>query len=164
MPTRPTSLPHPPTPENVPKLETFIREKFASTAFYKTPPFPAISGPPAKINLKTDAVPYARHTPIPIPHHCQDEVKASLDRDVARGIITPGPIGTPVTWCSPMVIVAKDDGSPRRTIDFQRLNKQCLRETHHTATQFHLASQVQPHSKKTVIDDGFHSVPLDPES
>ena len=37
-------------------------------------------------------------------------------------------MGTAVTWCSPMVVVAKADRTPRGTIDFQRLNEQCLRD------------------------------------
>jgi len=125
-----------------------------------------LSGPVAKIHLKPDAVPYARHTPYPVPHHWKAEVKASLDRDVKRGIITPVPIGMPVTWCSPMVVVCKADGSPRRTIDFQKLNSQTLRETHHTPPPFLLASQIPPGTKKSVFDavDGYHSVELDPES
>jgi hypothetical protein len=59
-----------------------------------------------------------------------------------------------------MVVVSKADGSP---IDFQHLNAQCLRETHHTSTPFQIASQVQPHTKKCVINavDGYHSVELD---
>ena len=164
-PSRPDKLPYPALPENIPKLENYIREKFANSVFNNKAPFPALTGPAAKIHLKPTAVPYARHTPTPIPHHWKAQVKASLDRDVERGIIKPVPIGT-VTWCSPMVVVSKADRTPHRTIDFQRLNAQCLRETHHTASPFQLASQVPPNTKKSVLDavDGFHSVPLDSES
>ena len=111
-------------------------------------------------------MPQARHTPIPIPHHWKAKVKESLYRDVEKGIIAPVPIGSPVTWCSLMVVVSKKDGTPQRTIDFQRLNAQCQCETHHTSTPFQLASQVPPYTKKSVIDavDGFHSVELDSES
>ena len=125
-----------------------------------------LTGPPAKIHIKSGAVPYARHSPIPILYHWKEAVKASWDRDVERGVIAPVPIGTPVTWCSPMVVVAKADGTPRRTIDYQRLNAQCLRETHHTASPFQLASQAPANTKKSVIDavDGFHSVDLHPDS
>ena len=122
--------------------------------------------PAASIHLRPDAIPKARHTPIPVPHNWKDEVKKALDRDVARGIIQPVPIGTPTEWCSPMVVVRKPDGSPRRTIDFRHLNSQALRETHHTQSPFNLASQVPPGMRKTVIDavDGYHSVMLDERS
>ena len=161
-PKPPSQLPYPASPANIPKLEAYIREQFATTAFNNSPPFPSLSDPPAHIHLQPNAIPYARHTPIPVPH----QVKESLDKDIQRGIIAPVPIGNPVTWCSPMIVVSKEDGSPRRTIDFQRFNAQCQRETHHTSTPFQLASQVPPHTKKSVVDavDGFHSVALDRKS
>ena len=166
-PQRPISIPFPALPENIGKLEQYIRDRFADSVFNNSAPFPALSGPPAKIHIKPDAIPFAaRHTPVPVPHHWKAAVKNSLDKDVERGIIAPVPIGTPVTWCSPMVVVSKSDGTPRRTIDFQKLNAQCLRETHHTSSPFQLATQVPAQTKKYVLDavDGFHSVQLDKES
>ena len=93
-------------------------------------------------------------------------MKASLDRGIERGVIAPVPIETPVTWCSPMVVVLKADGIPCRIISCQKLNAECLQETHHTAPLFQLASKIPPHMKKTVIDivDCYHLVALDPES
>ena len=103
-PPRPEKLAYPPLEENIPKLEQYLRDKFRDTAFNRTSPFPAMSVPPAHIHLNENAKPYARHTPIPIPFHWKKEVKESLDRDVERGIIAPVPIGTPIEWCSPMVV------------------------------------------------------------
>ena len=122
--------------------------------------------PPAHIHLKPDAVPHTRHSPIPIPHHWKVIIKASLDRDVEREIIKPVPVSTPVTWCSPMVVVVKKDGTRRRTVDLQRLNSQYLRETHHCQSPFQLASQVPPNTKKTIIDavEGYHAIKLDAAS
>ena len=76
------------------------------------PPFPAMNTKPGHIYLKSDAIPYAKHNPIPIPHHWKETIKAGLDLNVKRGIIKPALIGTPVTWCSPMVVVRKKDGTP----------------------------------------------------
>ena len=165
-PPRPATLPFPPLRENVPKLKKYIVDQFGSSAFNDSPPFPNLSGPDGKIHLKPNPVPKAVHSPIPVPHHLNAAVKAGLDRDIARGIIAPVPIGTPVTWCSQMVIVIKPDGTPRRTVDFRHLISKCLRETHHVTSPFHLASQIPPNTYKTVIDavDGYHSVQLDPES
>lgn len=89
-----------------------------------------------------------------------------MDRDIVQGIITPVPIGNPVTWCNPMVVVSRPDRTPCRNIDFQKLNAQSFRETHHTAQPFQLAYKIPLHTKKTVIDtvDGYHSVALNPES
>ena len=125
-----------------------------------------MSGPPANIHLKEGSTPKARHNPIPVPYHYKEQVKEALWEDVKRGIISPVPIGTPTDWCSTMVITAKKNGKPRRTVDYQHLNSQCKRETHHTSSPFQLSLQVPPNTKKTVLDavDGYHSIPLDEES
>ena len=165
-PPRPEQPPFPPIVENIPKLETFIKQQFASSAFNKSPPFPAMNAPPAHIHLLPNSKPYARHSPINVPRNWEKEVKAMLDRNVELEIIAVAPIGSSVTWCSPMVIVQKTDGSPRLTVDFQRLNANCLRETHHTPSPFMLAMQIPPHQWKTVLDavDGYHAIKLDEES
>ena len=61
-----------------------------------------------------------------------------------------------------MVICAKKNGKPRRTVDFQPLNKFAARETHHTPSPFHQARSVPCNKKKTVLDawNGYHSVPI----
>ena len=78
------------------------------------------------------------------------------------GVLEPIPIGEPVIWCHRMVICAKKNGTPRRTIDFQPLNIHATRETHHTQSPFHQARSVPQGKKKTVFDawNGYHSVPL----
>ena len=61
-----------------------------------------------------------------------------------------------------MVICAKKNGKPRRTVDLQPLNKFATRETHHTLSPFYQAHQVPRNTKKTVFDawSGYHSLPL----
>ena len=48
-------------------------------------------------------------------------------------------------------------------VDLQHLNSQCLRETNHCQSPFHLACQLPPSSKKTILDavDGYHAIALD---
>ena len=70
--------------------------------------------------------PHAMHCPILILHHWKQAVKANLDRDVSLGIIKPVPQGTPTIWCSCMIVAPKNDGSPRRTVDLQKLNQATL--------------------------------------
>ena len=94
------------------------------------------------IHIQEDAVPYAVHSPIPIPHHWRDDVEKIIQRDVKLGILEKVLVGDPVEWCSRMVTVKKRDGTPHITVDFQQLNKQCLRETHPNSYPFHL---VQSH-------------------
>ena len=65
-----------------------------------------------------------------------------------------------------MVVVPKSNGKPRRTIDYQELNKYCVRETHHTRAPFDMVSSVPQHTFKTTLDTfwGFHQVRLAVES
>ena len=107
LPSWPTPLPYQPTVKNIPKLEQFLKTQFASSAFNCGPPFPETNTPPPHIHLKCTAVPHAHHIPISIPHHWKQQVKASLDTDVKKGIISEVPIGTPSTWCSQMIAVPK---------------------------------------------------------
>jgi len=64
---------------------------------------------PAHIHINDEATPHVRHTPIPILFHLKEAVN-SLYNDVRRGIIVPVPIGTPVEWCTTMVITPKKMG------------------------------------------------------
>lgn len=106
--------------------------------------------------------PVAQHSPAPFPIHWQEEVKAGLVQDVRLGDIEPGPIGEPVIWCHRMVICAKKNGKPRRTVDFQPLNVHATRETHHTPSRFHQARLVAHVTKKSALDawNEYHSVPI----
>ena len=166
IPPRPDKVPFDATEENIPKLKAYLIEKFSDSVFNKATPFRKMNCPPAHIHLRRDAQPYATHNPFSIPIHWREEVKRKIDKDVQDDIIEPAPIGDPVQWCSPMVVTAKGDGGPRRTVDLQKLNQQCLRETHHCQSPFWLASQVPHNTKKSVLDatDGFHAIELDEES
>ena len=125
-------------------------------------PLPLMNGPPMRLMIDPNAVPKAHHTPIHVPLHWQAEVKAGLDQDVALGVIEPVPIGEPVTWCHRMVVCAKKNGKPRRTVDFQALNLHATRETHHTQSPFHQIRSIPSGKKKCVFAcwNGHHSVPL----
>uniref|UniRef100_UPI00358E50A7 cingulin-like n=1 Tax=Myxine glutinosa TaxID=7769 RepID=UPI00358E50A7 len=101
-------------------------------------------------------------TPVPVPLHWRDVVKAGIDHDVQLGVLEPVPIGEPITWCHRMVVCAKKNGQPRRTVDFQALNAHATLETHHTPSPFYQARSVPNGKKKTVFDawNGYHSVPI----
>ena len=163
-PPKPDSLPVAPTAANVPKLEKWLLNHFASSAFNtcEHQPLPHMAGDPLEIHFRPDATPKAYHCPIPVPHHWKQKVKADLDRDVRLGIIEPVPPGTPTIWCSRMVVVPKKDGSPRRTVDLQDLNAATYRATHHTPSPFNQASLVPPNTRKTILDawNGYHSLKL----
>uniref|UniRef100_A0A0P4VNI8 Reverse transcriptase n=1 Tax=Scylla olivacea TaxID=85551 RepID=A0A0P4VNI8_SCYOL len=163
----PLSPPYELVEENVGRLEKWLLEEFGRTVFAtERTPLPEMRSPPHHIHLRPGACPHAVHVPATVPHHFYDEVRRQLDDDIARGIIEEVPAGEPTEWCARMVVVPKKNGKPRRTVDFQKLNQACLRETHHTRTPFDLISSVPKHTFKTVADaySGYHQIPLDSES
>ncbi|XP_071478837.1 uncharacterized protein [Diadema antillarum] len=166
-PPPPTELPFPATEANRVKLQQYLLDYYQSSTFNtcEHQPLPLMDSPPMKLMVDPDAEPVAHHTPVPVPLHWRDAVKAGLDHDVQLGVLEPVPIGEPVTWCHRMVVCAKKDGKPRRTVDLQALNAHATRETHHTPSPFIQARSVHHGKKKTVLDawNGYHSVPLCPE-
>ncbi|XP_066969139.1 uncharacterized protein [Macrobrachium rosenbergii] len=164
---RPSTIPFSPTEENITRLEDWLLAHFSSTTFNtEREPLPVMEGKPHRIHLLPNAVPYACHTPASVPKHWEKEVKAQLEEDIKRGVLQRAPSGEPTEWCSRMVVVAKKSGQPRRTVDYQKLNASCRRETHHTPTPFDMVSSIPLCSYKTVADAywGFHQVELDKES
>ena len=127
-PPTPPKLPFPATEENRHDLEKWILQYYSFSAFNVCPhqKLQVMTGEKLNITFKPDITPHAIHKPIPIPHHWKDKVKAQLDADIALDIIEPVPQGVPTRWCSRMVVVSKKDGSPRRTVDLQALNKATL--------------------------------------
>jgi len=121
LPPLPTTLPCPATEENTPKLKQYLIDYYSSSTFNicEHQPLPIMEGPSMRVMIYPKAKPTAYHSPIPVPIHWQDDVKAGHDRDVRLGVLEPVSIGEPVTWCHRMVICAKRNGKPRRTIDFQ---------------------------------------------
>ena len=168
-PERPDHIPFEPTEENVQKLEEWLLDAFKSSAFNTCShaPLQSMEGVPMKAVRKKDGVNHpAVYTPIPVAFHWKKKVKADLDRDVRLGIIEKVPQGEVSEWCSRMVITRKANGKPRRTIDFQELNRSTLREIHHTPSPINLVAQIPAGKIKTVMDawNGYHSLMLDEES
>ena len=155
------------TPNLTSRLKDWLLERYKASTFntctHQT--LPKMKGPPLRLMIDPSATHDPHHTPLTIPLHWLDEVKADLDRDVRLGVIRPVPIGEPVTWCHRMVVCAKKNGKPRRTVDFQDLNKYATRETHHTQSPYRQARLVPPGKLKTVFDcwNGYHSIPLHSE-
>jgi hypothetical protein len=165
-PPLPTRLPDSisPTEENVDAIKEWLLDYYASSTFNvcEHQPLPIMSGEPLRLHIDSEARPVAVHKPAIVPLHWQDKVYEDLERDVRIGVLERVDANTPTTWCSRMVITAKADGTPRRTIDLQPLNRNSVRQTHHVPSPFNLASSVPQGVKKTVTDawNGYHSVPL----
>ena len=169
----PTRKPPPPVPSEIPfapvtanrqKLETWLKDRYSSSTFNVCTHqlLPTMSGPPLRLHVNPEATPSCVHTPIPVPLHWQDQVKAALDEDVRLGVIESVAVGEPTRWCHRMVICAKKSGKHRRTVDLQPLNQHASRETHHTQSPFHQARSVPRNTFKTVFDawNGYHSISL----
>ena len=135
-PARPEKLPFDAVDENVDKMKDWLLDRYAASTFNKCPhqTLPMMSGPPISIHIDPDAPLSVVHTPAPIPIHWREEIKRQLDADVSLRVIGKLEPNTPTTWCHRAIWVRKPDGSPRRVVDFQALNRHCIRETHHTVT------------------------------
>ena len=167
LPKPPTVLPFAPNEQNIGKLKQYLIDNFSSTTFNKSTPFPKLSTPPARIHLRPDfRIPKPAYWPASVAEHWSEQVRLSIERDVAAGILKKVPFNEPTVWCSRMVVVKKKDGRPRRTVDFQRLNAECMREPNHQESPFNTARKVPQNTWKTVVDavDGYHSVAIDEES
>ena len=70
-----------------------------------------MSGPPMEIHVDPEAKPFARHKARAVPVHWEKQVYEDLLRDEALGIIERIPYGSKVSWCHPMAITRKHDGS-----------------------------------------------------
>ena len=147
---KPTGVPFSPLEENVARLE-WLLQHFSSTTFNMIRySLPVMAGPPHHIHLVPGAAPYSFHTPATVLRHWDAEVREQLEEDISRSVIDPA--GEATDWCARMVVVAKKNGYPRCTVDFQRLNTYCKRETHNTATTFNMVSGVPVHTYKTITD------------
>ena len=90
-PPIPTSLPYPATEANREKLQQYLLDYYGSSTFniceHQT--LPLMESPPLRLMIDPHATPTAHHSPIPVPLHWQDDVKAGLDRDVRLGVLEP---------------------------------------------------------------------------
>ena len=152
------------TESDVPFLKQWLLDYYGATAFNvcEHQPLPMMKGETLKLHIDPNAKPVAVHKPALVPIHWQDKVHKDLERDVDIGVLEKVSANTPVTWCSRMVVTAKSDGTPRRTVDLQPQNRHSVRQTHHVQSPFHLANKIPQRMKKTVTDawNGYHSVPI----
>jgi hypothetical protein len=88
-----------------------------------------MKGPPLKIELKEEAIPYAVHGARLIPYAWRDKVKRIIDDNVAKGLWEP--VGDrPTDWCQQQVVVPKPNSKLRICVDLKKLNDQVCRPVH----------------------------------
>ena len=168
-PNSPASLPCPPTEENLPRLKQWLLDRYASSTFNvcEHQPLPMISSsPPLQLHVDPEVAPKAVHKPSLVPLHWQEPVLAGLIRDCKLNVLERVPLNTPAGWQSRMVVTAKTDGSPRRVVDYQEVNKASPRQTHHTPSPWLLVSSIPEGVRKSCFDawHGYHSLPLATEA
>ena len=164
-PTDEPALPCAPSVDNLPIIKEYILKRYASSAFNtcQRQPLPLMkNSPPLRLHVNKDAKPVAVRNPAQVPLHWQEAVKGGLDMDIRLGVIEKVPVNEPTKWCSRMLVQPKNNGEPRRVVDFQQLNDQAPRQTHHTQTPWALVSSVPAKQVKSVLDcwHGYHSVPI----
>ena len=168
VPPLPTKIPYEDPESHREELSKWILDYYAASAFNTCPHqvFPTLTGPEMIIKIKEGAEPVACHSPIPVPHHWKRKVKAEIDKNCRMGVMAPVPSGVPTPWCSRLLSTPKKNGDPRLVVDLQPLNAVSLRETHHTPSPWNLVCAIPKGVKKTILDakDGYHSIPLAPES
>ena len=165
-PLLPTELP-PGIEHSSEQLKTWLLNYYGATTFNtcEHQQLPMMTGSPLQLHMDISAPPAACHKVVPVPIHWRDRVRADIERDVRLGVLEKVPDNTPVTWQSRMVITAKANGDPRRTIDYQPLNRHSSRQTFPVDSPFSLASRIPTGKKKSVVDawNGYHLVPLHPD-
>ena len=142
-PLPPAHPPMPLTPQNIPKIEKWILEYYASSAFNvcEHQPLPKMTGlPPLRIHVKESAVPVTINKPSTIPAHWVEQVRKDIERDIELGVLERVPSNTPTTWCSRMHVISKKSGEPRRVVDLRAVNSLTARQTHTTELPFRQAT------------------------
>ena len=107
IPVPPLEIPFPPTEDNVALLQEWLLQQFADITFKVDGPLPTMHGKVHCFHLRDNAIPYAAHTPIPIPHNWKKEVELQLQKDVDMGVLRKVPVSEPTDWCMRMVVVQK---------------------------------------------------------
>ena len=120
-----------PSIEDIDATKSQLLDEYADV-FDHTGPLRRMIGPPMEIDLKEDAIPFSLHCARPVTFAQRDEVKATLDKMVDDGVITP--VTGSTDWTHPMVVVEKSNGKPRIFVDLTRLKKFVKRPTYPTRT------------------------------
>ena len=112
------------------------------------------------IQLKSPEPIYTKPYPIPIKYHQQ--IEKQLQELQAHGVIRPS--NSP--YNSPLIPIAKKDGTLRLCLDFRKLNDNIIDDKHPLPNISTILQQLSESRVFSTLDlkMGYHQVPLSPES
>ncbi len=128
-------------------------------------PLKEMSGPPMRIELQAESIPFCVNGARPIPFAQRDTVKGMLDDMEKQGIILP--VIEPTDWTHPLVVVTKPNGKLRLCVDLTKLNKFVKRPIHPLVSPKDAISNIACGSQFfTTFDavNGYWQIPLEKES
>ena len=121
-----------------------------------------MEGPPMRIHLRDDAVPYALTSPRPVAFSMREAVKAKLEDLVRQDIIERvGDEASP--WCHPMIAVKTKSGGVRICVDLTRLNRYVQRPVYPMRTPKDAVDAIKPTDvlfTKLDASQGYYQLPL----
>ena len=106
------------------------------------------SDKPLQLIVDPNVKPVAIHKAAIIPIYLKARFKADLNRDVQLSILEKVNVNSSVKWLSHMIVTMKKDGSPRRIINYKRLNVAIPHQTNITQSPFMCASACPPKKRK----------------
>ena len=117
-----------------------------------------------RIELRSDAKPFALTTPRRVAIPMLPKVRAELERMERLGVVRR--VQEPTDWCSGMVVVPKPGGKVRICVDLTRLNESVCRERHPLPAVEQTLAQLAGARVFTKLDanSGFWQIPLAEES
>jgi hypothetical protein len=147
-------IPMEPSRKEIGRIRQDLLKEFADV-FDSSTELKTIKGPPMKIELKEDAIPYAVHGARPIPYAWRDEVKRIINDNFAKGVWEP--VGDrPTDWCHPLVVVPKPNGKLRICVDLKKLKDQVCRPVHPMKTPREAITGITPNAKYFGTLDAVH--------
>lgn len=108
------------------QAKDYFREEFKDALISKedpkTAPLRPMKGPPMRIHLNDDAVPFTISSQCQISFAFRNKVKKELNSFVKQACIKPAG-DEPLEWCQSLVVVAKSNAEVSLTVVLSKLSR-----------------------------------------